>query len=324
MKPAKISIRQMFHKDTSHGKVKTLDGGEMVNQLLKIPMLFLFACISPPSLSTPHLNRGAHIQLEETSDAPDFSKYGTYRFTRTSKKEAVHATCKMHYQLYQTEKPNSVLVILSHGFTRSGRNMQRWAEHLASWGFSVVTPNHCHLNPTDVNPPLAAQELITLSNKLDYQRVIYAGQSNGGAISIMAAAQDPKAIAVVGLDTTESYTNPTGAYAQSITIPVYGLLGEPSGCNAQGNGKKLYEQAEQAYTYQIQTADHCDFENPSGLLCYMFCSLSHDLFSRKELRANIVSLMTAAMLAESEQNKWALKWWEPATKKQSQSTETIK
>ena len=217
----------------------------------------------------------------------------------------------MRYTLYKTEKQDPVLVILSHGFARNRGHMKGWAKHLASWGFTVLTPNHCHLNPRDVNPALAAEELLTLSKRLAFERVIYAGQSNGGAISIIAGAQDPKAIAVVGLDTTESYKKPTGPFAKSISIPVYGLLGEPSGCNAQGNGQALYNDIAQIYTYKIKTSDHCDFESPSGGFCYIFCSLQHPEFSRQELRGNIISLLTAAMLAESEQNTAASRWWKP-------------
>ncbi|MEC7984547.1 MAG: alpha/beta hydrolase [Myxococcota bacterium] len=230
-------------------------------------MLFLLACLSKPILSTPTWNRSAEIRLEDSADVPDFSQPGSYDFARSTGKEKVHETCMMRYAFYQTEKSDSVLVILSHGFARNTGHMRKWAEHLASWGFTVLTPQHCHLNPSDVNPSLAAQELLTLSQKLDFRRVIYAGQSNGGAISIIAGAQDPKAIAVVGFDTTESYKKPTGEYAKSISIPVYGLLGEPSGCNAQGNGRSLYKDIAEVYTYRLKTSDHCDFESPSGGLC---------------------------------------------------------
>lgn len=272
-------------------------------------MFFFLACLNKPILSTPNWNRSADIHVSDGPDIPDFSKHGRYGFSLTKAKYNVHESCAMHYTRYQPDKTDPVLVVLSHGFSRNRGHMRKWAEHLASWGFSVLTPNHCHINPSDVNPVLAAEELVTLSSTMDSTRVIYAGFSNGGAVSIIAGAQDPKAIAVVGLDTTEAYTNPTTPFAQRISIPVYGLIGEPSGCNASGNGRALYAQISNVHTRKIQTADHCDFENPSGGFCYMFCSGPHPMFSRAELRQNIISLTTAAMLAESENNSWGRIWW---------------
>ena len=274
-------------------------------------MLFLLACLNKPILSTPSWNRSADIRLMDGDGAPDFSQHGSYDFVLKKGRKRVHERCMMHYTLYQSKRSNPVLVILSHGFGRNQGHMKKWAKHLASWGFSVVTPNHCHIRPSDVDPLLAAEELLLLSQSLDVPRVIYAGFSNGGAISIIAGAQDPKAIAVIGLDTTESYLKPTATFAKRIAIPVYGLIGEPSSCNAMGNGRELYGEVEHVFTRTIQTADHCDFENPSGGICYLFCSGPHPRYARAELRQNIISLTTAAVLAVSENNSWGERWWEP-------------
>ena len=78
---------------------------------------------------------------------------------------------------------------------------------------------------------------------------------------------------------------------------------------AQGNGLTLYKEIKEVYYNKLKTSDHCDFENPSGFLCYLFCRLPHHTFSRAELRQNIVSLATAAMLIVSEENPWAREWW---------------
>ena len=147
-----------------------------------MPIFFLLACLSKPILSSPHWNRGAGIRIEESQAMPDYSQKGPHSFSRQTGKKKVHPTCTLPYQLYQTEKKDSVLVILSHGFARNAGHMRKWAEHFASWGFSVLTPTHCHVQPRDVNPELAAGELHILSQSLPHTQVIYAGQSNGGAL----------------------------------------------------------------------------------------------------------------------------------------------
>ena len=274
-------------------------------------MIFLVACFTKPMLSTSTWNRSADIRLSEKHDVPNFFQHGSYEFSLKKGKKQVHKQCLMKYTLYQSQRTDPVLVILSHGFGRNQGHMRQWAKHLASWGFSVLTPNHCHIRPSDVNPVLAAEELLLLSKSMVNTRVIYAGFSNGGAISIIAGAQDPKAIAVIGLDTTESYQKPTGPFAKRISIPVYGLFGEPSSCNAMGNGRELYSNITNVFTRAIQTADHCDFESPSGGICYLFCSGPHPKYSRVELRHNIISLTTAAALMVSEENVWGQMWWSP-------------
>lgn len=54
-------------------------------------------------------------------------------------------------------------------------------------------------------------------------------------------------------------------------VPVWGMFGESSGCNANNNGVNVFQDAVQGNAVIITEADHCDFEFPTNLLCSLLC-----------------------------------------------------
>ena len=100
--------------------------------------------------------------------------------------------------------------------------------------------------------------------------MVYVGHSAGGLAAVIAGESDSKTLAVIGLDLTDADEIGVGA-SRNLSAPLYGLLGEPSSCNASGNGLAVYEQASMALAFRVSDADHSrrrsrrsPFVNPVG------------------------------------------------------------
>ena len=209
---------------------------------------------------------------------------------------------------------NPPFLVLGHGFLRSGK-MVGWGSHLASWGIEVVAPELCHFNVlTGVDHELNGVNLVELANDFGRDEVIYGGQSAGGLAAIIAAAQDPNAIGLLGLDATDTEGVPSvpdfigQSYAGSVSTPAYGLVGEPSSCNSNNNGIALYAMMENPNVVRVTSSDHCDYENPTDWLCTSLCTNEGVSFSDESIATVIKHLGTAAVLSLSGDSDAAWQW----------------
>ena len=138
-----------------------------------------------------------------------------------------------------------------------------------------------HASIFDNDPLQDANDLNLIAHQICGDvPIIYAGQSAGGMRSIVAAYQDTNAIAVLGLDLVDA-SNPSWSdgylaltTAANISILVWGLHGEASSCNANGNGLSVFTQAASGNAIRVTNADHCDFELPTNILCTLLCQES--------------------------------------------------
>jgi predicted alpha/beta-hydrolase family hydrolase len=243
-----------------------------------------------------------------SSEAQDYRQSGSYGVNTTSESVSV-SSCTMSATVYSPAGGSPIAtVVLSHGFARSQSNMVGWAEHYASWGFKVVTPALCHSSLWDTDHSQNADDLIDLAGALAEGGVIYAGQSAGGLSSLLAGSRDEEALGVMGLDATDAGDIGLSA-ASSIGVPVYGLAGEPSSCNASNNGLDVYASLDQAQVLRVTEADHCDFESDTDAVCTVFCEGSNDQFSDDEIRMAILGLSTSALLSFAGQSEAAAGWW---------------
>ncbi len=227
----------------------------------------------------------------------------------TSTQTVTADSCSMDITLYSPEgDTDAPLVLLSHGFARGQNNMAGWAEHYASWGFTVATPSLCHASLWDADHSANADDLIALGRALTDDGVIYAGQSAGGLASLLAAGRDDDAIGVLGLDATDAESLGLSE-ADRIEAPVYGLAGEASECNASNNGLDIYARIDQAEVLRVTEADHCDFESDTDLLCTTFCEGSNGQFEDGEIRDAILGLSTGALHALMGNTAASRDWW---------------
>ena len=213
---------------------------------------------------------------------------------------------------------NLTYIILSHGFSRNKSVMAGLANHFASWGLNVITVDLLHASIFDNDPLQDANDLNLIAHQICGDvPIIYAGQSAGGMRSIVAAYQDTNAIAVLGLDLVDA-SNPSWSdgylaltTAANISIPVWGLHGEASSCNANDNGLSVFTQAASGNAIRVTNADHCDFELPTNILCTLLCQESSGDFTDQEIQNIILNLSTGFLLYHSEVSTSSIQLWYP-------------
>ncbi len=231
----------------------------------------------------------------------DFSQRGSYD-VQQERASARVTNCNISYSVYTPVGiPNPPIVILGHGFARGSGVMSGWAEHLSSWGVEVVLPTLCHYNVfTGVDHEMNGQNMRELAGN---NRVVYAGHSAGGLAAIIAASQDNNALGVLGLDATDTQDVPGVRnfigrdYAGNVSVPTFGIIGEPSTCNANNNGLELYRMIERKRVVKVISSDHCDYESPTNFGCTSNCENRETEFLDDDIRPAIIALGTAAVMS---------------------------
>ena len=255
---------------------------------------------------------------EDDAEEPlvDFSQSGPFSVTVDSRTASVTDCSSMSYRIYTPSIGDPPVVVLGHGFARGSDVMVGWAEHLASWGAEVLLPTLCHYNVFfGVDHEMNGQnmrELVTLHGATN---AVYAGHSAGGLAAIIAASQDPLALGVLGLDATDTDGVPgvpdligTG-YAGSVTVPAFSIMGEPSSCNAENNGLSLFRMMSDYTAVKVISADHCDFESPTDMMCTMNCEAVTATFEDSQIRPVITALGTAAIVSLTGLSPDGSSWW---------------
>ena len=214
----------------------------------------------------------------------------------------------IEYTFYKPAEINhTTQVTLVHAFSRNMNSYHELAEHYSSWGLGVITMNLLHSSIFDNDPLQDAIDLRELSiNFSDGRPVIYVGHSAGAMRAIVAAAEDTNAIAILGLDLTDGAYEDSGGeflglmYANMLSIPIWGMLGESSSCNAYGNGLNVYLEAENGNAISISEADHCDFEFPTNFVCTLLCQEENEMYSENGIKSIILNLSTSFLLHHND------------------------
>ena len=256
---------------------------------------------------------------EEDPESIDFFQLGPYEVVQESQFASVTDCSSMDYGVYYPEGiSNPPVVVLGHGFARGSSVMTGWAEHLSSWGVEVLLPTLCHYNVfTGVDHEMNGQNMKELASLRGAVDVIYAGHSAGGLAAIIAASQDDNAIGVLGLDTTDTQDVPGVAdfigreYAGGVTSPAFSLRGESSSCNSSNNGLDLFRMMGDYKAVKINSADHCDFENPTDFICELNCESESSEFSDEDISPVIINLSTAAIMSITGISEYATTVWTP-------------
>jgi pimeloyl-ACP methyl ester carboxylesterase len=179
--------------------------------------------------------------------------------------------CDLDYRLYRPEQADSHdLVVLGHGFLRSQEHMTDLAVALAGDGVPVVTLDFCNMRPWNGRHVQNAQDMIRVARALDAERIVYAGFSAGALAALVAGRSDPKAIGIVTLDLVDAQGIGRRA-ATGLDKPLFGLVGEPTNCNARDNARGVFALSDTARLRRIAGAGHCDFESPTDRLCRLLC-----------------------------------------------------
>lgn len=249
----------------------------------------------------------------------DYSDYGQFEVAIEANDITTSNGLILEYSLFSpVGSENLSYVILAHGFSRNKSVMDGFAYHYASWGIKVITMDLLHSSIIDNDPFQDANDLNLISQEIcDGRPVIYAGHSAGAMRGIVAAQQDTNAIAFLGLDLVDASNDSLGGeylaltYVSNISIPVWGLVGEPGSCNANGNGLNVYSSAGSGNAIGVSEADHCDFELPTDILCTFFCQGSNDMFTNEDIKKVILNLSTGFLLYHSGESDNSIDLWYP-------------
>ena len=225
----------------------------------------------------------------------------------------------IEYTFYKPAEINhTTQVTLVHAFSRNMNSYHELAEHYASWGLGVITMNLLHSSIFDNDPLQDAIDLRELSNNFsDGRPTIYVGHSAGAMRAIVAAAEDTNAIAILGLDLTDGAYEDSGGeflglmHANMLSIPIWGMLGESSNCNAYGNGLNVYLEAENGNAISISEADHCDFEFPTNFVCKLLCQEENEIYTESGIKSIILNLSTFFLLYHNENMTDLNLFWTP-------------
>ena len=242
---------------------------------------------------------------------PDLRELGSYAVSSESGTAALSTGCSMGYDRWiPAQAPDAPTVILAHGFQGNRSSMVGWAEHWASWGVEVVTPDLCHATIFDADHPQNGVDLRALVDELSLSSVIYAGYSAGGLAAVLAAADDPSAVAVLGLDMVDS--DGLGASAAfGVTAPAFDIAGEPSMCNETSNGTAVFLATADGHALRVTEADHCDFQSPADFLCGLTCSGSNGQFDDAAIQTAVRGLSTAVVTWQAGLEPTGAQWWTP-------------
>lgn len=208
--------------------------------------------------------------------------------------------CAVAYQVFEPADPGAATVVWTHGFLRDGRSMRGWGELAASHGLRSVVVSTCASSPFAGRHDRNAADLRAVAAAVlgPDAPVVYAGFSAGGLASLLAAADDPRAVGVLGLDPVDS--GGLAAGATDLATPALFLFGDPSSCNAQGNLRPTAEALPDARVVPLGYATHGDFELPHDPLVDRLCGRAEPAAFRDALRAAIRGLAIGWLLERAE------------------------
>lgn len=278
-------------------------------------LLLLLACVSGDDDTKPDPSDDSG-EGEGEGEAADYASEGPYEVETGTGSEEVDTDCALAWTRYAPVGVDSGgTVILAHGFSRAAENMSGHAEHLASWGLTVLTPDLCHSSFTDADHVQNGLDLVALATALGADAPLYAGHSAGGLAALVAAAEDDGAQGVLGLDPVNDFSGSGSGYGARVTAPVAGLFGESSACNSNNNGVEMYTAAPDATAMRVTEADHCDFENPTDSACTAFCAGTNEAFSDADIQSTVITMATAWLLWRSGLDAGGAAWWTPGEAK---------
>jgi hypothetical protein len=202
--------------------------------------------------------------------------------------------CRLDYRIHRATTPASdAVVILGHGFLRSKEHMDGLATALAEAGVTAVSLDYCDSRLWDGQHVRNGRDMVALAGIFDTRHVIYGGFSAGALAALVAGQQDPNALGVIALDPVDD--RGLGVrIAERLDRPLIGIVGEPSACNANGNGLAIIAAGRHSRLAQVRGARHCDFESPPDGMCELVCGQSPEA---DHARRQIIEMAVSAAVS---------------------------
>lgn len=239
----------------------------------------------------------------------DYRKPGKIPYESIEGKLRSSTGCQVTYTYFRPrDVSNDMLVVLGHGFMRSKKRMAQLAQHLVSWGLSVVNVEFCNSKLWSGNHDRNGADMVAVTKKIKAGKVIYAGFSAGGLAAMVAANLDQKTLALFGLDMVDNQELGK-KMAPNLAFPFYGLIAAPSICNANNNGLDLYAKAPYSNVILVEDASHCHFEFPVDGKCLFVCGRGEQRLRREMIQQTILGLTTAFLLWQTGIDTNGESWW---------------
>jgi pimeloyl-ACP methyl ester carboxylesterase len=245
--------------------------------------------------------RSAAADLPRPPSEPRLAVAGSFATTVAEGSLRSPFGCEVRYEVHlPADWDGGVTVVLAHGFLRDLRTMRGWAAHLSSHGVATAVVSLCNSTPFAGRHDRNAIDLRALADLLQPAdgTVLYAGFSAGGLAALLAAADDPRTVAYLGLDAVDS--GGLASRSTGLAAPALFLLAEAGACNAEGNMVPVAEAIAAARIVRIPDATHCHFEDPYATLCERLCGRIEPREAADAIRATIRSLATAWVLDHSD------------------------
>jgi hypothetical protein len=259
-------------------------------------------------------NNFSNLAVKEGIDVvaiigPDYRNQGKVPYESFEGIIVSSTGCEVAYTYFRPSVgAQEVPVILGHGFMRSKKRMEPLAQHLASWGLSVVNVESCNSKFWAGNHDRNGADMVAVAEKIGTCQVIYAGFSAGGLAALVAANLDSNTLAFFGLDMVDN-KGLGKKIAQNLTVPFYGLVAAPSACNANNNGLDSYALAQHSNVIKVEDTSHCHFEFPVDGKCSFMCGKGETRFSREMIQQSIFGLTTAFLLWQTGIDTNGETWW---------------
>ena len=284
-------------------------------------VITLFAQLTACATATP-------LPLDQSLEpltvlARTLGREGTIAVSVESGQRSGEYGCTHLYEVYRPARTKTrAMVILAHGFMRDLASMRGWAAHWASYGVPVTVMSMCNSRWFNAHHERNASDLVALANALHTGPLLYAGFSAGGLAAYLAAAQDPRALAYLGLDSVDSGKLARSA-AEGFSVPGLFLLGEPSVCNAENNILETITATPNCTALRVRHATHCLFEYPYDPRCERVCGPVRTEKTSEVLTDTIRILATAWILAQTQEHPLARHILETAASDSGQLKESI-
>jgi dienelactone hydrolase len=171
-------------------------------------------------------------------------------------------------------------ITFGHGFVTPVAQYESTLSHLASWGFvAIATTSQGGLFPShsafaadmrDCLTFLSQQSGTTgswLEGAVDSTAFGASGHSMGGGASVLAAAADPRIVAVANLAAAE--TNPSAQAAMaSVTVPVRVIAGSEDTIVSAASTRQIHDAAPGPRQFAlIAGGSHCGFIDAPIIFC---------------------------------------------------------
>lgn len=180
------------------------------------------------------------------------------------------------------------LVVISPGFQMARSQYVSYAQHLASWGFVAINCTYAdtsfladHQKLADDVSAVITYALAQQTLAIDSAKIATAGHSEGGDISTLAAADDPRVKAVVGWDAVDGSNPSVVPEKMSSLHAALAVVGETTDGSGGGmpcaptaeNFQQFYiAAASPAYQLTLAGADHMDWVDDGSCLGCIFCA----------------------------------------------------